>query len=103
MQYGKIIFEEGEYKDGFGVCFYSSEAIYMGHWHDGLPPCVTKIEAWAFENCKQLESAYMPWVVSIATAAFGGCTKLKKITVKKGCVFNATALRDTSGVKIEYV
>ncbi len=68
-----------------------------------LPPNIAKIQGWAFENCKQLESAYMPGVISVANAAFGGCSRLKKITVKKGCVFNETALRDTSGVKIEYV
>ncbi|MBQ2876180.1 MAG: leucine-rich repeat protein [Clostridia bacterium] len=68
-----------------------------------LPSSIEKIQGWAFENCKQLEVAYMPGVVSIATDAFRGCTKLKKITVKRRCVFNETALRDTSGVKIEYV
>ena len=44
MQYGKIIFEEGEYKDGFGVCFYSSEAIYMGQWQSKRPTAYRRIQ-----------------------------------------------------------
>ena len=68
-----------------------------------LPLCVSRVDGWAFMNCKQLEYAFMPGVQAIATSAFEGCDKLIGVDVKEGCRINPTAFRGTSNVSIDYL
>lgn len=50
--------------------------------HDGDIYPVTKIEGWAFSNCKSMTSILIPGTVKeIGDRAFAGCSSLKHVTI----------------------
>ena len=44
---------------------------------------------YAFDNCHNLRSVYLPCCNSIGDSAFRGCSSLCDVTLQSGCEFNS--------------